>query len=112
MLILHSWIIIVIMQACLWSYPRTKKCLKKNLDSGHFLGLSAVYESIFTLESSYIRIGLNLEQLMTYPTSLFGKMAALMFLLAWRNRRFVREKVFRDIDNPLDYLDDEAIVLR
>lgn len=49
---------------------------------------------------------------MTYPTSLFGKMAALMFLLAWRNRRFVREKVFRDIDNPLDYLDDEAIVLR
>ncbi|XP_062579744.1 putative nuclease HARBI1 [Saccostrea cucullata] len=38
-------------------------------------------------------------------------MAAPM-LLARRNRRIRREILFRDIDNPLDYLDDDAIIRR
>ncbi|XP_061170751.1 putative nuclease HARBI1 [Saccostrea echinata] len=39
-------------------------------------------------------------------------MAAPMLLLARRNRRIRGDRVFRDIDNPLDYLDDEAIIRR
>ena len=38
-------------------------------------------------------------------------MAALL-LLPRRNQRARRNRVFRDIDNPLDYLDDESIVKR